>query len=172
MEEDWRFLQLHITEIWSSWRSSWFHTRKGCISLWLWPQERHTKRRRSLILFMRCFYLYWVTEVLTEHLNVFPQPLHANAGIAMDQSCEIFSNDHSSIILTFQLYSVRYWERCKTGDVILDGPPLWSSGHSSWLQIQRFRVRLPALQDFLRINGSGTGSTQPHEYNWEDTWKK
>jgi hypothetical protein len=26
-------------------------------------------------------------------------------------------------------------------------------------------VRLPALQDFLRNRGSGTRSTQPHEYN-------
>jgi hypothetical protein len=33
-----------------------------------------------------------------------------------------------------------------------------SSGHSSWLQIQRFRVRFPALPDFLRNGGSGTGS--------------
>jgi hypothetical protein len=40
---------------------------------------------------------------------------------------------------------------------------LWSSGHSSWLQMQRYRVRLPALPDFLRSSGSGTGSTQPRE---------
>jgi hypothetical protein len=29
-------------------------------------------------------------------------------------------------------------------------PSLWSSGQSSWLQIQRSRVRFPALPDFLR----------------------
>jgi hypothetical protein len=40
-------------------------------------------------------------------------------------------------------------------------PSLWSSGQSSWLQIQRSRVRFPALPDFLRNGGSGTGSTQP-----------
>jgi hypothetical protein len=34
----------------------------------------------------------------------------------------------------------------------------WSSGQSSWLQIQRSRVRFPALPDVLRSNGSGTGS--------------
>jgi hypothetical protein len=28
-------------------------------------------------------------------------------------------------------------------------PPLWSSGQSSWLQIQRSRVRFTALPDFL-----------------------
>ena len=30
----------------------------------------------------------------------------------------------------------------------LAGPPLWSSGQSFWLQIQRSRVRFPALPDF------------------------
>jgi hypothetical protein len=43
------------------------------------------------------------------------------------------------------------------------GPPLWSSGQSSWLQIQRFWIQFPALPDFLRSNGSGTGPTQPRE---------
>jgi len=42
-------------------------------------------------------------------------------------------------------------------------PPLWSSGQSFWLQIQRSRVRFPALPDFLSSIGSGTGSTQPRE---------
>ena len=39
-------------------------------------------------------------------------------------------------------------------------PPLWSSG-----QIQRSRVRFPALPDFLSSSGSGTGSNQPSEFN-------
>jgi hypothetical protein len=42
---------------------------------------------------------------------------------------------------------------------------LWSSGQSLWLQIERSRVRFPALPDFLRSSGSGTGSTQPREDN-------
>jgi hypothetical protein len=50
------------------------------------------------------------------------------------------------------------------------GPPLWSSGQSSWLQIQILRVRFPELPDFLRSSGSGTRSTQPHDYNWGATW--
>jgi hypothetical protein len=44
-------------------------------------------------------------------------------------------------------------------------PPLWSSGQSFWLQTQRYRVPFPALQDFLRSRGSGTGSSQPREDN-------
>ena len=32
--------------------------------------------------------------------------------------------------------------------VLFQRPPLWSSGQSFWLQIQRSRVRFPALPDF------------------------
>jgi hypothetical protein len=42
---------------------------------------------------------------------------------------------------------------------------LWSSGQGFWLQIQRSWVRFPALPDFLRSSGSGTGSTQRREDN-------
>jgi hypothetical protein len=34
------------------------------------------------------------------------------------------------------------------------------------------RVRFPVLPGFLRSSGSGTVSTQSHEYNWGATWKK
>ena len=32
--------------------------------------------------------------------------------------------------------------------LVILGPPLWSSGQSFWLQVQRSRVRFPALPDF------------------------
>jgi hypothetical protein len=50
------------------------------------------------------------------------------------------------------------------------GPPLWSSGQSSWLQNRRYRVRFPGTTK--KSSGSGTGSSQPRDYNWGATWKK
>jgi hypothetical protein len=50
-------------------------------------------------------------------------------------------------------------------------PPLWSSGQSSWLQIRRPGFYSPALPE-KKSGGSGTGSTQPREYNWGATWEK
>jgi hypothetical protein len=57
-------------------------------------------------------------------------------------------------------------------EYIFYGLPLWSSGQSSWSQIQRSRVRFPALPDFLRSSGSGMGSIQPREYDWGAIWKE
>jgi hypothetical protein len=37
--------------------------------------------------------------------------------------------------------------------ILYRGPPLWSSGQSFWLQIQRSRFRFPALPHFLRSRG-------------------
>jgi hypothetical protein len=60
----------------------------------------------------------------------------------------------------------------KTGHMIGTGPPLWSSGREFLARDPEVRVRFAALPHFLRSSGSGTGSTQPREYNWEATRKK
>jgi hypothetical protein len=49
---------------------------------------------------------------------------------------------------------------------------LWSSGQEFLAADLEVRVWFPALPDFLRNSGSGTGSTQPREYNWVANWKK
>jgi hypothetical protein len=46
-----------------------------------------------------------------------------------------------------------------------DRPPLWSSGQSSWLQIRRPGFDSRHYQKKKNSSGSGTGSTQPCEYN-------
>jgi hypothetical protein len=49
------------------------------------------------------------------------------------------------------------------------GPPLWSSGQSSWLQIRRPGFDSRHYQK-KKNSGSGTGSTQPREFNWGASW--
>jgi hypothetical protein len=46
------------------------------------------------------------------------------------------------------------------------------SRQSSWLLIQRPRVRFPALPDLMSSIGSGTRSTQLRGDKWEATWKR
>jgi hypothetical protein len=53
---------------------------------------------------------------------------------------------------------------------LYDWPPLRSSGQSSWLKMQGSRVRFPGTTK--KSSGSGTGCTQPREYNWGATWWK
>jgi hypothetical protein len=52
------------------------------------------------------------------------------------------------------------------GVYIYSRPPMWSSGKSSWLQIERFRVRFPTLPDFLGSSGwVWNGTIQPRDNN-------
>jgi hypothetical protein len=52
------------------------------------------------------------------------------------------------------------------GFIAGDWPSLWSNGHSTWLKIQRFRLRFPVLREFQRSIGSRMGPTQPREDKW------
>jgi hypothetical protein len=77
--------------------------------------------------------------------------------------------DHYSLVrLTAlrmtNLYGNSYYKMINLSIQDTQGPTLWSSGQSSWLEIERSRVRFPTLPDFL-YSGSGTGSTQPREDN-------
>jgi hypothetical protein len=80
-----------------------------------------------------------------------PRPIHYEARDRLPVYAPVFMDGHAfgTTVLTNAIM----------------GPPLWSSGQSSWLQIQRSLVRFPAQPDFLRSSGSGKGSTQPREDN-------
>ena len=66
-------------------------------------------------------------------------------------------------IYNFVMYSYTHSKKTLVMYPHTHRPPLWSSGQSFWLLIQRSRVRSSALPDFLCSSGSGTGSTQPRE---------
>jgi hypothetical protein len=83
----------------------------------------------------------------------------------MERKLYNFKHIFSKILFHNSIRFIKF-TRC----IIRVRPPLWSSGHSSWLQIQRSRVRFPSLPDFLNSSGSGMGSTQPREDNWGATW--
>ena len=82
-----------------------------------------------------------------------------------DENSKIFMSKGHWSILQRTLMSTQDWSFTITSFRHTSGPPLWSSGQSFRLQIQRSRVRFPALPDFLSSSGSGTGSTQPREVN-------
>ena len=75
------------------------------------------------------------------------------------------SNINPIKFLGFRVHSLKFRRLYDILSINPLYPPLWSSGQSFWLQIQRSRVRFPALPDFLSSSGSGTGSTQPREVN-------
>jgi hypothetical protein len=95
----------------------------------------------------------------------FPRPVTRIALTPIITECH-FRSSHYAHFLVFKAIWIL---RMSVGHL---WPPLSSSGQSSWLQIQRSRVRFPALPDFLRSSGSGTGSTQPRHDNWGATWMK
>jgi hypothetical protein len=78
--------------------------------------------------------------------------------------------EYHSVFLLYLAGCLRFFKNSISYTVWYRRPPPWSIGQSSWLQIQRSRVRIPALPHFLRSGGSGTGSTQPREDNWGATW--
>jgi hypothetical protein len=98
--------------------------------------------------------MYEILRHLLNGLNVLPDRVQLQDGFLH------FGAEHSPLF-AMPVTSVQQLTATQQEFVA----PLWSSGRSFWLQIQRSRVRFPALPDFLRSRESGTGSTQPREDN-------
>jgi hypothetical protein len=108
--------------------------------------------------------LYWTANVFSSTMN----------GLVLIYE-SVTSSASVARWLTLHNWTLNYWILCSlTNEWITESyiktvgqsarPPLWSSGQSTWLQIQRSRVRFPALPNFPWSSGSGTGSTQLRSY--------
>jgi len=93
-----------------------------------------------------------IVSIYRWKLEVLPKP----SSRLLNQLHGVTFTEGSNLRIVFSFF---------IGYIYIPRPPLWSSGQSFWLQIQRSRVRFPALPDFLSSSGSGTGSTQPREVN-------
>ena len=113
----------------------------------------------SLHIFTQCglLYEYSILINLAEYCS--------RAGSQQNVKIHILTEPY--FLLKSKMFNTSLTTSCRH-----DRPPLWSSGQSFWLQIQRSRVRFLALPDSLSSSGSGTGSTQPREVNWGATWIK
>jgi hypothetical protein len=63
------------------------------------------------------------------------------------------------------MYFVINWWIWISGNYYYWWPPLWSSDHCSWLQIQRSGFGSRPYQIFWEVDGLEPGYTQPREYN-------
>jgi hypothetical protein len=82
----------------------------------------------------------------------------------------VIINNTSEIVKSIKLYTQKsLWFY---SGYIYKWPPLWSSGQSSWLQIQKFGFDFLRYQIFWEVASLERGPPQPHVYSWGATWKK
>jgi hypothetical protein len=74
--------------------------------------------------------------------------VHSGVSVRDNESTSLSDIWESDTCLGYQVISYFIWNPRLS---------LWSSGQSFWLQIQRSRVRFPAVPDFLRSSGLERG---------------
>jgi hypothetical protein len=113
----------------------------------------------SIVLYMRSLLLVEIFD-LPFCENVFvpgKSPVKMQPEI-LDTLHVVYMEKGSKFLIVWYLISVFL------GSLMITGPPLWSSGQSSWLQIRGPGFDSRHYQG-KKSSGSGTGSTQPLEYN-------
>ena len=132
-----------------------------------------------LVGYLHCLYQWYTVKQISNFSVRVSVAVFLHVAVRSPVSIlKRFSVANAPYTHSLQTHCLQYFRWCwncfdwifKT--IKCNGPPLWSSGQSFWLQVQRSRFRFPALPDFLSSTGSGTGSTQPREVNWGATWIK
>jgi hypothetical protein len=108
-----------------------------------------------------------------QNCQLFHHPITMTLKVALQRANVLYSilltPNGSLVHMTVQsLYSTLKMETVRSSEKIIKIyqttlRPLWSSGQSSWLQIRRPGFDFRYYQK--KYSGSGTGSTQPREYN-------
>jgi hypothetical protein len=135
------------------------------------PETSLRERSASLGLAHLFFINYWASvSLIPPYTNSLPWwafGLTDGRCTSVPYSAQFnFINTSSHNRSTF----IFFWQ--KRVEIFTENCGGHNTGISSWLQIQMSQVRFPALLDFLKSSGSGTGSTQPRECNWGASWKR
>jgi hypothetical protein len=109
-------------------------------------------------------FVLWIMEIIETYTTYLR--------VIMKLYCTHIQDSH--FILTYHIQKLSYmlYSWTKVSYVRLQSL-LQSRDSLEYLAtVPEVRVRFATLTDFLGSSGSGTGSTQPLEYNWGATWKK
>jgi hypothetical protein len=139
-----------------------------CIQAWTQDQSRKVLAMCTSITF-RINYLDCIHRpVYRKNISFLKMGLFSSSGAKFGQSV-------LSWVRQMELKSIDFFffggggKTCMKANMQCRGhilPPLWSSGQSSWLQIQKSGFDCLRCQIFCHVVcGCGTGSTQLRDYN-------
>jgi hypothetical protein len=120
-----------------------------------WPQSQSLVRKAVIVLWAQCCMISNVFHGNNVPVSCvggcFSQEKRFRRIVTHGKFYEWYSvfKEEFTVVRIFQVIL------CKL--LLVKGPPLWSSGQSSWLQSQRSRVRFPALSDFWKVVGLEQG---------------
>ena len=124
-----------------TWNRTWYREKQGCM---FWTLRYCVTcdlehEHRSKYVGPCCYVILWIMYVLYRYY-CFDKSMWIVWRLIWKIKGTVYGE-------TGQTYPAE-WNWHLGHHEVLRGPPLWSSGQSFWLQVQRSRVRFPALPDF------------------------